>query len=110
LNPVYFQRLLENNECSEIIEWSKSEDIFIIKDITKFTNDFLPIVLPKNKFHSFVRVMSKYDFTKIKAGRLDEHIYGRMVRYYISHSLLLVMNSNRNIYSECPIQASSQLL
>ncbi len=55
-------RLISKGNHSAIIDWSPTEDGFVVLDISKFETEILPTLFKSSKFKSFRRQMNYYGF------------------------------------------------
>lgn len=63
--PFSFDRMLGDEEYSDVVAWSAAQDSFIVKDMNEFTTRILPQTFRHSNFASFVRQLNKYDFHKV---------------------------------------------
>ena len=50
----------------DVLAWTSSGDCFAIKNISKFTDEILPIYFKHRNFASFIRQLNMYGFRKIR--------------------------------------------
>ncbi len=68
---------MEEEENSNSIIWSPTNDSLIVKDPTTFAFTVLPKHFKHNKFSSFVRQLNKHNFHRAKLPQ--GHTYGEQV-------------------------------
>merc|ERR1711865_1362790 len=66
--------ILKNNDLKDIICWADDGYGFIIKDITKFEQEVLPLYFKTKKMSSFVRQLNLHDF-HIKRFNINEKFF-----------------------------------
>lgn len=63
--------ILENAELSAIISWNEAGTVFLVKNVTDFCDQVLPVYFKHSNYASFVRQLNMYDFHKVREGRWD---------------------------------------
>lgn len=74
--PTFISKLYEMVEVNsvktqdrshmDVLAWTSSGDSFAIKNISKFTDEILPIYFKHRNFASFIRQLNMYGFRKIR--------------------------------------------
>jgi heat shock transcription factor 1 len=59
-------QILENPELESIIKWTNNGRAFVIRSMTDFVNEVLPVYFKHSNFASFVRQLNMYDFHKTR--------------------------------------------
>ncbi|KAJ7744923.1 hypothetical protein B0H16DRAFT_1559474 [Mycena metata] len=62
--------VVDDRESQDVVSWGPEGDLFIVKDVNRFSNSVLPRIYKHSNFASFVRQLNKYGFHKIKT--IDE--------------------------------------
>ncbi|GFS50609.1 heat shock factor protein [Trichonephila clavipes] len=74
---VKLWKLVEDQNCEDLIAWSESGYSFIIKDQAKFAKDLLPQYFKHSNMASFIRQLNMYGFKKVmnieKSGLRNEN-------------------------------------
>lgn len=68
--------MINSNNYSNIIAWSKNGTMLNIIDPLKLTQNVLHLYFKHNKFASFIRQLNNYDFHKV-----DSDIDGNNIRF-----------------------------
>jgi len=63
--------ILENADLDSIIAWNESGTLFLVKNVTDFCDQVLPVYFKHNNYASFVRQLNMYDFHKVREGTWD---------------------------------------
>lgn len=63
--------ILENADLDSIIAWNESGTLFLVKNVTDFCDQVLPVYFKHNNYASFVRQLNMYDFHKVREGSWD---------------------------------------
>ena len=63
--------MIKNKEIEEVVSWTTTRDSFIIKNITRFTEEVLPSYFKHHNFASFIRQLNMYGFKKIRHSEGD---------------------------------------
>ncbi|GFY45954.1 heat shock factor protein [Trichonephila inaurata madagascariensis] len=74
---VKLWKLVEDQNCDDLIAWSESGYSFIIKDQARFAKDLLPQYFKHSNMASFIRQLNMYGFKKVmnyeKSGLRNEN-------------------------------------
>ena len=79
--------ILEKEEYSKIIHWSKNGSYIVIENIHSLAKKILPIYFNHQNYSSFVRQLNTYNFHKLRAAP------GKQEQYFINESL----NKNKSL-------------
>ena len=79
--------ILEKEEYSKIIHWSKNGSYIVIENIHSLAKKILPIYFNHQNYSSFVRQLNMYNFHKIRTAP------GKQEQYFINESL----NKNKSL-------------
>ena len=79
--------ILEKEEYSKIIHWSKNGSYIVIENIHSLAKKILPIYFNHQNYSSFVRQLNMYNFHKIRKDP------GKQEQYFINESL----NKNKSL-------------
>ena len=79
--------ILEKEEYSKIIHWSKNGSYIVIENIHSLAKKILPIYFNHQNYSSFVRQLNMYNFHKIRTDS------GKQEQYFINESL----NKNKSL-------------
>ena len=63
--------ILENPDLDVIISWNEAGTLFLVKNVTEFCEQVLPIYFKHSNYASFVRQLNMYDFHKVREGTWD---------------------------------------
>ena len=63
--------ILENAELEPIISWNEAGTVFLVKNVTDFCDEVLPVYFKHSNYASFVRQLNMYDFHKVREGSWD---------------------------------------
>ena len=63
--------ILENPDLTSIISWNEAGTVFLVKNVTDFCDEVLPVYFKHNNYASFVRQLNMYDFHKVREGSWD---------------------------------------
>ena len=63
--------ILENPELDPIICWNETGTVFLVKNVTDFCDQVLPVYFKHSNYASFVRQLNMYDFHKVREGTWD---------------------------------------
>ena len=59
---------LSNPDLDSIISWNSSGTLFLVKNVTDFCDQVLPVYFKHSNYASFVRQLNMYDFHKVREG------------------------------------------
>lgn len=78
ISSAFENKLLRmlSSDNTDIIQWNKEGDGFIILNAEDFVNKILPLYFKTRKFNSFVRQLNYYGFHKYTSSALDPDLYG----------------------------------
>ena len=63
--------ILSNPDLDSIISWNSSGTLFLVKNVTDFCDQVLPVYFKHSNYASFVRQLNMYDFHKVREGTWD---------------------------------------
>jgi hypothetical protein len=63
--------ILCNPDLDNIISWNHSGTLFLVKNVTDFCDQVLPVYFKHSNYASFVRQLNMYDFHKVREGTWD---------------------------------------
>lgn len=63
--------ILDNEDLERIIAWNDAGTLFLVKNVTEFCEQVLPVYFKHCNYASFVRQLNMYDFHKVREGTWD---------------------------------------
>ena len=63
--------ILDNLDLEQIISWNGAGTLFLVKNVTEFCDQVLPVYFKHSNYASFVRQLNMYDFHKVREGTWD---------------------------------------
>ena len=84
--------ILEKEEYSKIIHWSKNGSYIVIENIHSLAKKILPIYFNHQNYSSFVRQLNMYNFHKIRT------VPGKQEQYFINETLKERKKIDKNAY------------
>jgi heat shock transcription factor, other eukaryote len=63
--------ITQNKQLSDVVGWTTTNDSLIIRNVSRFSDEVLPVYFKHHNFASFIRQANIYSFKKIRHGDGD---------------------------------------